>query len=169
MSLRKALLERGFPFDYSDEQRIDGFLNCISTSVSFPNYKMFCKKRNEFSDKTWAVIKIEKEALWELQCLFFIENAASAGSRGMTVAALSTIDAFDKMFYDKESRSLISDSFTTNPQAEVMVHGAIPSRYIKGVALKSENDMALIKNVKGLPEIEINKDLFSFRADWHCW
>ena len=166
---RKALLERGFPFDYSDEQRIDGFLNCISTSVSFPNYKMFFKKRHECSDKTWAVIKIEKQALWELQCLFFKENAASSGSMAIPAADLYTIDAFDKMFYEEESRSLIPDSFTTNPQAEVMVHGAITSSYIKGVALESENDRALIQDVKGLPEIEINKDLFSPRRDYRYW
>jgi len=166
---RKALLERGFPFDYSDEQRIDGFLNCISTSISFPNYKMFCKKRNEYSDKTWAVVKIKKEVLWEHDCLFFQENAASSGSMAVPVADLYTIDAFDKMFYAVESRSLIQDSFTTNPQAEVMVNGAIPSRYIKGIAFESKADRALIKDVKGLPEIEINKDLFSPRPDWRYW
>lgn len=166
---RKALLERGFPFDYSDEQRIDGFLNCISTSISFPNYKMFCKKRNEYSDKTWAVVKIKKEVLWEHDCLFFQENAASSGSMAVPAADLYTIDAFDKMFYEVESRSLVQDSFTTNPQAEVMVNGSIPSRYIKGIAFESKADRALIKDVKGLPEIEINKDLFSPRPDWRYW
>ena len=166
---RKALLERGFPFDYSDEQRIDGFLNCISTSISFPNYKMFCKKRNEYSDKTWAVVKIKKEVLWEHDCLFFQENAASSGSMAVPAADLYTIDAFDKMFYEVESRSLFQDSFTTNPQAEVMVNGSIPSRYIKGIAFESKADRALIKDVKGLPEIEINKDLFSPRPDWRYW
>ncbi len=166
---RNVLRERGFPFDYSDEQRIDGFLNCISTSISFPNYKMFCKKRNEYSDKTWAVVKIKKEVLWEHDCLFFQENAASSGSMAVPAADLYTIDAFDKMFYEVESRSLVQDSFTTNPQAEVMVNGSIPSRYIKGIAFESKADRALIKDVKGLPEIEINKDLFSPRPDWRYW
>ena len=84
-------------------------------------------------------------------------------------ADLYTIDAFDKMFYEVESRSLVQDSFTTNPQAEVMVNGSIPSRYIKGIAFESKADRALIKDVKGLPEIEINKDLFSPRPDWRYW
>lgn len=166
---RKSLLERGFPFDYSDEQRIDGFLNWISTSVSFPNYKMFYAKRSKAEEKRWAVVKVGKEVLWELDCLFFNKNAASAEFRDLYIPWLFTIDAFDEMYYEHECRSLIPESFTTDPQAEVMVFRAIPSRFIKGIALESKDDMKLIKDAKELSNIEIDATLFSYRRDCSLW
>ena len=44
--------------EYSDEMRLDGHIDAISLSVSFPNYKMFYSKRNENLDVTWCVLSI---------------------------------------------------------------------------------------------------------------
>ena len=115
------------------------------------------------------MVKVGKEVLWELGCLFFTGNAASSVSMAIPAAHLYTIDAFDRMFYEKESRSLIPDNFTTDPQAEVMVYRAIPSRYIKGIALESEDDLRLIKDAKDLSNIEIDTPLFSYRRDCSLW
>ena len=163
---RMDLNQRRIPFGYSDEGRRDCLLDFISTSVSFPNYKMFYAKRSKAEEKRWAVVKVGKEVLWELGCLFFTGNAASSVSMAIPAAHLCSIDAFDRMFYEKESRSLIPESFTTDPQAEVMVYRAIPSRYIKGIALESKDDMKLIKDANDLSNIEIDRTLFSPRMDY---
>lgn len=47
-----------------------------------------------------------------------------------------------------------------------MVYRAIPSRYIKGIALESKDDMKLIKDANDLSNIEIDRTLFSPRMDY---
>ena len=64
----KGLLSRSvldindLEYIYTDEQRLDGGLNWISLSVSFPNYKMFYAKRELLKRKVggWAVMLIKK-------------------------------------------------------------------------------------------------------------
>ena len=73
---RKILCERNIPYFHTDTERIDGHLDAISVSVSFPNYKMFFKKREYFKEKTWIVIFISTDILTNSDCFFIDGNAA---------------------------------------------------------------------------------------------
>lgn len=60
---RNALVEQDFVI--TDERRTDGWLDWISVSVSFPNYKMLYTKQNSLKDvKGWVILLIRREALW---------------------------------------------------------------------------------------------------------
>lgn len=94
----------GFSYVHTDEKRLDGMPDHISTSVSFPNYKMFYKCRQEFSPDNWVVIPIRKEALWELDRKFFFNNAAGSEIQSPLNERWSSVEAFDRMFEREENR-----------------------------------------------------------------
>ena len=80
---RSFLEKRGQPFEWNDEQRLDAHKEAVCLSISFPNYQMFFsvrerkKKANEANDSQWIVLLLDANILWELDCAFFQENAAS--------------------------------------------------------------------------------------------
>mgnify|MGYP003591485674 CR=1 FL=1 len=154
----KGLLSRSvldindLEYIYTDEQRLDGGLNWISLSVSFPNYKMFYAKRELLKRKVggWAVMLIKKEALWELDCRFIPTNAASFGVRKFQDNKYSSVEAFERMFTDIKRNKGIPDYYTTDPQAEVMIQSKVPFEYIEGIEFE-------------------NSELFGCRSDYDDW
>lgn len=101
---RDRLKESGFSYAYTDGKRLDGMPDHISTSVSFPNYKMFYKCRQEFSPDNWVVVLIRKEALWELDRKFFFNNATGSEIQSPLNEQWSSVEAFDRMFEREENR-----------------------------------------------------------------
>lgn len=68
------------PPKYNDIYRLDGQREAICLSISFPNYKMFYKYGfNNRSD--WVVLLLKPSILWELDCKFYQENAASNNAK----------------------------------------------------------------------------------------
>ena len=57
------LNDSSIAYSPSDPFRLDDKLNMISTSISFPNYKMFYSKRMENTDIDWAVITIDPKLI----------------------------------------------------------------------------------------------------------
>ena len=101
---RDRLKESGFSYSHTDEKRLDGMPDHISTSVSFPNYRMFYKCRQDFSPDNWVVIPIRKEALWELDCKLFFNNAAGSEIQSPSHKRWSRVKAFNRMFEREENR-----------------------------------------------------------------
>ena len=62
---------------FNDSQRLDQCPDSISLSISFPNYKMFFPYRQKNTAK-WAVILLKPDILWEMDCAFCMDNAASS-------------------------------------------------------------------------------------------
>jgi|LSQX01.1.fsa_nt_gb hypothetical protein len=120
-------------FVFNDSQRIDQCLESICLSISFPNYKMFYHYRQKNSAK-WAVILLKPNILWELDCAFCNDNAAGSLVREIPLSERKNVHYLYSMFKDhlKNIRcSLeIPDSYTTSPQAEVLVFDPIPAEYI---------------------------------------
>ena len=108
---RNELEKYNLNFVCTDKKRLDGLIDYISVSVSFPNYKMFFSVRKEFEEREnrsvhrWAVIIIRKEALWELDCKFFFRNAASAEFENRLDRKWSSTEAFENMFGNKKDGS----------------------------------------------------------------
>ena len=154
---------------HTDEHRTDGWLDWISASISFPNYKMFYSKQNSLKDVDgWAVLLIQREVLWELDCKYILTNAASSGIRMFTNSRWSSIEAFEDMFGNVEYRNNISEAYTTDPQAEVMVRKEIPCRYIKAIAVRNKLERDRLNNLNGIP-VEVLPQLFSYRNDFENW
>ena len=74
---RKELLQSNTPFIYNDEHRLDRCENSVSCSIEFPNYKMFYPCRQNNSSQKWILIGVQSTILWDLDCAFCMENAAS--------------------------------------------------------------------------------------------
>ncbi len=159
----------GYNFIFTDERRSDGWLDWISISVKFPNYKMFYTKRNTLKDVDgWVVLLIRIEALWELECKFILTNAASFGIRMFGDERWSSVKAFEDMFGHVEHRVDIPEYYTTDPQAEVMVRNEIPSCYISMIAVQNTCDISRLNNLSDI-QIEVRPELFRWRSDYEHW
>ena len=124
------------PLRFNDQDRLDKHPEAICLSISFPNYKMFFKYASE-KQSQWVVLLLDAKLLWELDCAFCQENAASNAVHTIPLKERKKPDALNNMFidYDSISRQSLSipDHYPTYPQAEVLVCNPIPVAYIKKV------------------------------------
>jgi ssDNA thymidine ADP-ribosyltransferase, DarT len=124
------------PPKFNDDLRLDEQPGAICLSISFPNYRMFYKKSKDYQHD-WVVLLLKPSILWELDCKFYRENAASNNSREVNSEERKQPNALREMFGDYEAiqrQTLgIPKEYTTNPQAEVLVFDPIPIQYINRV------------------------------------
>lgn len=140
--------EIGLKYVFNDNLRLDGMYNSISLSISFPNYKMFYKYRMRELDKEWAVILISPSILWEEDCLFCKYNAADRRIRGIA-ENLGTPDELEGMF-NREIESEMSNlksSYTSDPQAEVLVYNNISPRKIEKIIVQNNRAYELVNKI----------------------
>ena len=170
MLSRNSLDEQGLKYHYSDDIRLDGKLDYICNSISFPNYKMFFSKRKQNQNIQWAVLSIDSEILIDkFDTEFYRKNAASSDSLKYKYDPCSN-DALEFMFMDYENRDpYIPENYTTDPQAEVLVKDIIHPSYIKCIDTNGFNDAAhsLARNSK----VDYNpcSRLFTYRMDYRRW
>jgi hypothetical protein len=167
--LRSRNALAGHKYVFTDEYRSDGWLDWISLSVSFPNYKMFYAKKNSLNDVDgWAVLVIRREVLWELDCKFILTNAASFGIRMFRDDKWSSVEAFEGMFNHAEHRNGIPDFFTTDPQAEVMVRNEVPRDYVNMIAVERHIDAERVRSLSDV-QVDTIPELFRWRSDFEHW
>lgn len=145
--LSRASLEKsGTRFTPTDMSRQDGYRAAVCLSVSFPNYKMFTYKRELFlncsqvSHSQWVVLLFGAELLWELECGFCLQNAATYSERRVSREEMRAALTFGRMFssFGSVSRLELLDlnvprNYPTNPQAEVLVFETVPTTYLREV------------------------------------
>jgi len=129
---RKRLEDKNKYYVSSDDNRFDNMYDYISTSISFPNYKMFYKKRIENDTNIYVVIALKPDILWEKDCLFMPTNAASYKE---IPNSFSSDVALNNMFDLDNPKHL---SFTKDVQAEVLVKNEIGLEYIKAIYFEKE-------------------------------
>ena len=138
----------------NDDQRIDSKLDCTSCSIVFPNYKLFYKFREDnFLGSSWVVIVLDKDVLFSPSNITYYcqTNAAGVFPRISSAKELCTATAFENMFCDslttKENKVIqraslqISDYITTDPQAEILISGAIDKKYIGCICFQKQPDI----------------------------
>lgn len=140
--MQKGLVTRynlemnGHDFHYNDSLRLDSVANSISLSVTFPNWKMLYKYRQECPQKDWIILLLDPTVLLEKNCFFCKHNAADKRISRINRELLKGARAFEGMFEGdvNEPYSLpVSPNFTFDPQAEVLVLENINLKYIKHV------------------------------------
>lgn len=164
----------------NDIERYDK-TNGISLSVSFPNYKMFYCVRKDNPNEDYCVIVLDPSILYELDCGFFYTNAANRIFKEREDIIYKKINSFKDMFADKypperffgfthlrETMSL-PKSFTTDPQAEILVFEKIPLKYILGVVFENKEVMETYKKVSRKTKTIVEKSMFKYREDYECW
>ncbi|NKX20923.1 DUF4433 domain-containing protein [Alteromonadaceae bacterium A_SAG2] len=162
------------PTIYNDAFRGDDrkWANCLS--IDHPNYKMFYSLRMNTVNQHWVVVVFKPSILWELDCLFTTENAATNAMSSKSDEELSGVQAFESMFLEvegKASRSTVGlhPYEPTNPQAEVLVSNTIPPSYVLGVATQSSSLAELISRNHSGFMAEVFHPFFSGRRDYGNW
>ena len=123
---RGQLDNSGLAYEFNDHVRLDGHLGASCFSIEHPNYKMFWMLRLADQAQQWVVIGVQRNVLWEKDCAFCHENAASSNVSTIPIAERKSLAAFNRMFDavpGKPTRAelRLADCFPTNPQAEVLV------------------------------------------------
>lgn len=123
----------GYNYDFNDEDRIDGHLDGICLSISFPNAKMFWKYRS-LKPGDWVILEINPSILWSKNCAFYPTNAASNNVRFNELELIKGDAAFSALFSDEvfgiQRDVNLPAEYTTDVQAEVMVFEKIDPLYI---------------------------------------
>ena len=137
---RSQLELSGIPFVRIDRDRIDGYPEAICSTVSFPNYKLFYKKREYFSERhgisqnKWVVLLLEARMLWELDCAFCSYNASANTVTSIPLEERKKPEALEAMFGDLKTvsrgRLNFPPQYSSSPQAEILVFNAVPTSYI---------------------------------------
>lgn len=122
-----------YNYDFNDEDRIDGHLDGICLSISFPNAKMFWKYRS-LKPGNWVILEINPSILWTKNCAFYPTNAASNNVRFNDLELMKGNVAFSALFSDEvfgiQRDVNLPAEYTTDVQAEVLVFEKIDSSYI---------------------------------------
>lgn len=160
--------ELGLEAIRNDRLRLDNQPNGISVSIAFPNYRMFYKYRQLEMQTDWAVLILSPEILWEKECGFYKNNAASSRVRHRLRDLTTTAHAFLEMF---EGGNLGRDDWLnsydpTDSQAEVMVYDTIEPHFIEAIAFETKaNADRWADHVEGIETFFVgrNKGLFATR------
>jgi hypothetical protein len=176
--LGRRSLERLFSTDkpiFNDAHRFDGHPEAICLSISFPNYRMFHKYKSK-NEKEWVVLVLEPCILWEFECAFFEENAASNSAKNVALLHRKECSSLARMFMDSPPYNRqdlgIPNNYTTNPQAEVLVLESIAPKYISEIHFcdKSVMEKWLDENKGDYSQRFIfNRDYFRPRLDYEKW
>lgn len=168
---RNLLQQRGIAFVSNDTMRLDNAQEATSVSISFPNYKMFYRLRQNDTSVRWIVLSIQPEILWTANCAFCKTNAASNSVRFRDRRARATLEALQDMFadYPGKHRGDIPDSYPTSPQAEVLVFDPIPVSMIRSVCVPTDHDLHRVLAQAGRIECVVKPGVFDKRRDWALW
>lgn len=163
---------------FTDKLRLDGHMDASCLSISFPNYKMFYRKRlDSKDDNLWAVIIYDYSVITRLNCAFTINNAAAGTGIKGDMRARNTVESLADSFGDfgeiQRKELKIPDHYTTNPQSEVLAFEVIPPRYIKKIFFYSKNAVEKWLN-DNRADYPLNNcwyggGIFKYRMDFSHW
>lgn len=169
------LQSRRMIYSWNDAYRLDGCHNASCFSIEVPNYKMFYKYRYENPQLDWVVLGIKKDLLWEKDCAFCIENAASTSMTQTSIGSRKGVQAFKRLYDEFPNKPTRKDLnlhpiVPTNPQAEVLVFGNVEPSYIFSVCFED----ALLRDkykefVPNAVNVELQKWLYEPRHDYEYW
>lgn len=176
---RQELDKNMISYTATDYGRWDYCLNSVSLSVSFPNYQMFFSKRHSMLNTSqWVILSLSTEILWSMDCAFCEHNAASRYIRNTGgIEARKNLECFVGLFDDYDDNEhccvrnvlQIPDSFTTNPQAEVLAFGTVAPEHIQKVYFSPGLPSWGEESWNQKPILEVRSDLFDKRCDWEHW
>ncbi|MBQ7244713.1 MAG: DUF4433 domain-containing protein [Bacilli bacterium] len=127
---RAELRRRGMPFKFTDEKRLDGFLDAVCLSISNCNWPMLWSKYIGGAE----IFELDPAILVDMpECVVYCPiNAAKTGSYSQLKMGY---EGFRSMFDPQKPTS----PMTAIPQAEVLFFGTIPPRYIKNFYYKKKH------------------------------
>ena len=169
MLSRNFMNQNDFGYWYTDDNRLDGKLDYISNSITFPNYKMFYKKEKQCPNTKWVVLSISSGILIDkFDTEFYRMNAAANDPLKCRFEPCSN-DALEDMFYLEDRDPYIPLNYTTDPQAEVLIKDSVDSSYITCVETVCPNDMVRSLALNSGISYNPYSELFTYRKDFARW
>ncbi|EOV8964978.1 DarT ssDNA thymidine ADP-ribosyltransferase family protein [Cronobacter turicensis] len=130
---RTVLDEERENYKYNDEFRVDGHLDAVCLSISYPNARMFYKYR-QLNAGGWVLLQINPSVLWVKECVFYPTNAASNNVRFNDLDLMRGPVALEALFaadvFGTQRVIGLPPEYTTDVQAEVLVFDRIEPSYI---------------------------------------
>lgn len=161
---------------FNDYVRRDRAKYATCVSISFPNYRMFYKLRgkNLSEMSQWIVVVVSPEAMITLGCSFFERNAASKEYWHEHTEYRYGVEHLEAMFAEEvDGRSRehleLEPNLTTDPEAEVLVWGAIPRSFIMEVLVHDEWAFGELSKLNLRCKIAVCPDVFGPRHDYWAW
>lgn len=135
---RSELERNNINSKFNDNCRYDKLTNAVCTSIEFPNYKMFYKLRKNNPSVDWAVLKLDARIMYDFSCVYCWTNAGDASMYNIPLPQRMGKNAFLELFkdypnYPSRKQLNIPCYYPTNPQAEVLLFGTIPTTYIQQI------------------------------------
>lgn len=160
---------------FNDAWRYDNCTNANCLSLEFPNYKMFYSLRKAEPNSKWIVLKLNIQILFDFKCAYCWTNAGDANIYTTSLQSRMNVDAFFDLYnnrpgYPKREETKIKDWYPTNPQAEILVFGAIPIKYIDCIYFQDHETLYAFKQI--IPDnitSKVHNRVFSYRSDWNFW
>lgn len=141
---RAQLEQRGLPFDFNDELRLDGCPQASSLSIGFPNDLMLRKVRERFPQRRYAVLRLAPELLYRRPCRFLRYNAASSTMRRLNLGGAAQGGGALAAMFDPSPAARRDDwlpvAWPTQSQAEVLLFDALAPELIRAVYVADEAD-----------------------------
>ena len=164
------LQRQGIRHFYNDSARMDKCPDANCLSISFPNYRVFCRKRKEKVNAIWVVIELDAKILYELDCAFCRTNAARSDIAALSLDERRGVGALERMYDEIEHmRGNIPQSYPTDPQAEVLALENIPPKYIKGVYVNNGFVQYYVEELHRFVDCRVKGEFFGPRCDWEAW
>jgi len=174
---RKILNEMKISYIPADNNRYDGLLHASCLSISFPNYRMFWRLRQE-QGGNWIILSFSPEILWQYECAFYPRNAADGEMRELSLASRKKPHAFAELFEDisgvvRRAQLNIPSYYTTDPQAEVVVFDVIQISMLQKIYV---NDKPTKRKIEGIASsigigtpCSVEPYFFGPRQDYEHW
>ncbi|MCK0512798.1 DUF4433 domain-containing protein [Aromatoleum buckelii] len=178
---RNSLKTAGIQTAVNDYYRFDYLPDAICCSISFPNYKMFYRLRQENPGTDWVVLRVKPQVLWEKNCVFCVENAATRAVAQTPLQQRIGLDALQRLFSDIDtapprSELRIPDFYPTHPQAEVLIMDKIEPDMILDVLVDQKERIRdhkrlskIVHDCVGGKEFCYDKSYFDARMDYVYW
>lgn len=158
---RKYMNENKINYEYTDTNRFDEQINCISLSINQVNKSMLMSKTNKFYND-WIIIELDAEQIinnFYNKIYYCKNNAASSEMINLlknNKVYLKSVSAFKNMFENNKNYL----------QGELLLEGNIPFEFVTNIYVKSLQEKLIVyeileeNNKNSSVNVIIKKEMF---------
>lgn len=158
---RKYMNENKINYEYTDANRFDKQIDCISLSINQTNKSMLISKTNKFYND-WIIIELDAEQIinnFYNEICYCKNNAASSEMINLlknNKEYLKSVSAFKNMFENNKNYS----------QGELLLEGNIPFEFVTNIYVKSLQEKLIVyeileeNNKNSRVNVIIKKEMF---------
>ncbi len=158
---RKYMNENKINYEYTDANRFDKQIDCISLSINQTNKSMLMSKTNKFYND-WIIIELDAEQIinnFYNEICYCKNNAASSEMINLlknNKEYLKSVSAFKNMFENNKNYS----------QGELLLEGNIPFEFVTNIYVKSLQEKLIVyeileeNNKNSRVNVIIKKEMF---------